>query len=81
MRENPQTQDSTCDLQYFCICLSQSRILSYGRYAHSGIRVWPKTRTKMHVHEKRYISQKQQPKTKSMIFLKVQIWSKYVNIG
>ena len=36
---------------------TQSRIWSYGRYAHSGIRVRPKTRTKRHVHEKKvYLS-------------------------
>ena len=38
-------------------------------------------KTKIHVREKRYISQKQQPKTQIMIFQKNQIWSKYVNIG
>ena len=31
--------------------------------------------------QKNKISQNQQPKTQSMIFQKVEIWSKYVNIG
>ena len=45
MRENQKTQDSTCVLQYFHF-FTKSQILSYGRYAHSGIRVRPKTRKK-----------------------------------
>ena len=35
---------------------------------------------KQHVREKKYISQKQQPKTKIVIFQKNEVWSKYVNI-
>ena len=43
MRENPKTQDSTCVLPCFPH-FPQSRIWSYGRYTHPGIRVRPKTR-------------------------------------
>ena len=57
----------------FTMCFhncTKSRIWSYGRYAHSGIRVRPNKKKKRHVREKRYISQKQLPKTQIMIFHK-----------
>ena len=46
---------------------TKSRIWSHGRYAHSGIRVRPKTRTKYMFTKKGISLKKQQPKTQSRI--------------
>ena len=69
MRENPKTQDLNCVLP--CVFT----ILPKVEYDPMSIRTfWYKgsaeNKKKRHVREKRYISQKQQPKTQSMIFQK-----------
>ena len=80
MRENPKTQDSTCGLPNFSLFYPKSNMIlwSIRTFWYKGS---AENKKKRHVREKRYISQKQQPKTQIMIFQKVDIWSKYVNIG
>ena len=66
MRENPKTQESTCDLPWFFIFYQKSNMILWSIHTF-----WYKgsaeIKKKKHVREKRYISQKQQPKTQSMI--------------
>ena len=69
MRENPQTQDPTCVLP--CVFTNLPKV----EYYPWSIRTfWYKgsaeNKKKKHVREKRYISQKQQPKTQSVFFQK-----------
>ena len=72
MRENQKNQDSTCELPLVFHMFTKSRRLSYGRYAHSGIRVRPKTRKTKPFREKASLSlsQKLQPKTKNIYIYK-----------
>ena len=69
MRENPKAQDSTCDLQYLFICYQKSNIIlwSIRTFWYKGS---AENNKKRHVREKNYISKKQQPETKSVIFQK-----------
>ena len=69
MRENPQTQDSTCVLPVFLQFYQKSNMIlwSIRTFWYKGS---AENKEKRHVREKRYISQKQQPKTQSMIFHK-----------
>ena len=70
MRENPKTQDSTCVLPcVFTILPQKSNMIlwSIRTFWYKGS---AENKKKIHVREKRYISQKQQPKTQSMIFHK-----------
>ena len=71
MRENPKTQDSTCDLQYFSLFYRKSNMIlwSIRTFWYKGS---AEDKEQSQVREKRYISQKQQPKTKSMISQKSQ---------
>ena len=69
MRENLQNQDSTCDLPCFLLLYQKSNMIlwSIRTFWYKGS---AENKRKRHVREKRYISQKQQPKTQSMIFQK-----------
>ena len=80
MRENPKTQDSTCDLPGFIFFYQKSNMIlwSIRTFWYKGS---AENKERMHVRQKAYISKKKQPKTKSMIFQKNEVWSKYVNIG
>ena len=80
MRENPRTQGSTRVLPGF-VCFYQKSNMILGSIRTFWYKGSAKNNKKRHVREKRYISQKQQPKTQSMIFTKVHIWYKFVNIG
>ena len=60
---------------------TKNRILSYGRYAHFGIRVRPKSKKRVQARKKEYMSQNNSLKLKGCFFEKVEIWCKYVNIG
>ena len=69
MRENPTTVDSTCYLHGFSQFYQKSNMIlwSIRTFWYKGS---AENKKKKHVREKRYISQKQQPKTKSRIFRK-----------
>ena len=81
MRENQKTQDSTCVLPCFFTILPKVEYVILWSIRTFWYKGSAENKKKIHVREKRYISQKQQPKTQSVIFKKVQIWYKYVNIG
>ena len=59
---------------------NKSRIWSYGRYAHSGIRVRPKTRKKCMFAKKGISLKNSSLKLKVWFFRKVEIWCEKVNI-
>ena len=66
MRENPKTQDSTCDLPCFIFYQKSNIILwSIRTFWYKGSAENKKKNT---CSRKRYISQKQQPKNQSMMF-------------
>ena len=75
-------KNSRFDLRFTMIFhfLNKSRIWSDGRYAHSGIRVRPKTRNK-NVREKNACLKNSCLKLKAWFFRKVEIWGKTVNVG
>ena len=70
MRENPKTHISTYDLPWFVIFYQKPKIIpgSIGTFWYKGS---AEKQGKRHVREKAYICQKQQPKTKSVIFQKM----------
>ena len=70
MRQNPKTKDSTCDLQYFSFFYQKSNMIlwSIRTFWYKGS---AENKGKTHVRKKGYTSQKQQPKTKSMIWGKM----------
>ena len=78
MRENPKTQDSTCDLPCIFIFYQKSNMIlwSIRTFWYKGSAA---IKEKCHVRKNTYIYQKQQPKTQSVI--KKGIWYKKVNIG
>ena len=67
MSENPQTQDSTSVLRCFSQFHPKSNMILWSIHTF-----WYKgsaeNKKQIHVREKRYISQKQQPTNQSMIF-------------
>ena len=69
MTEKTQTQDSTCDLPNFYLLYQKSDMILWSIHTF-----WYKgsaeNKEKRNVREKRYISQKQQPKIKSNLFQK-----------
>ena len=67
MRENPKTQDSTCGLPGFSFFTKKSSMIlwSIRTFWYKGSAENQKKNT---CSRKTYISQKQQPKTKSVIF-------------
>ena len=69
MRENPKTQDPACDLPDFSFCYKKSNMIlrSIRTFWYKGS---VENKKNWHVREKAYISQKQRPKTKSVIFQK-----------
>ena len=66
MRENPKTQDSTCDLPWLALFYPKSNMIlwSIRTFWYKGS---AENKKRSQVHEKAYISRKQQPKTQSMI--------------
>ena len=67
MREKPKTQDSTCDLpRVFSLFYKKSNMIlwSIRTFWYKGS---AEIQEQKQVHEKEHISQKQQPKTKSVI--------------
>ena len=70
MRENAKNQDSTCDLPYIFFTFypkSNMILCSIHTFWYKGS---VEIKEQLHVREKMYISQKQQPKTQIMIFQK-----------
>ena len=65
MRENPKTQDSTCGLPCFFLQKVEYVLWSILTFWYKGS---AEIKEQMHVRKKACFFQKQQPKTKSVIF-------------
>ena len=80
MRENPQTQDPTCDLPYVFIFYQKSNMILWSIHTF-WYTASAENKENIHVRKKGISLKNSSLKLKVGFSTKAQIWSKYVIIG